>query len=198
MTISKTNLTELRKANQLRASEFGCTNNNLDNIGFTAIELAGEVGEAQDAIKKQIRSIKGLKGGTTELQAKEAISDELGDIIISADRLCECMGKELAFNQEYIPLPNLSQYREFEYALSKLTLRLGIYSGRFQDSCEVSLTVMSASQQPEEFLYFIHKNTTFVLAVAAEISELLQINLWQATVNKFNKTSEKYGFKTTL
>ena len=84
---------ELRGANETRGRQWQGRTNGLWNMEFAAIELGGETGEALDAIKKFKRYLEGWKGGYEyKEQALEAIGDEIGDVIICADRLANALG----------------------------------------------------------------------------------------------------------
>jgi len=50
-------------------------------LEFRAIELAGETGEAMEALKKHLRWQKGMAGGKDNLAA---VKQEIADVIISA------------------------------------------------------------------------------------------------------------------
>lgn len=66
-----------------------------ENLLFRSNEMAGEVGEACDAVKKLIRYRKRMVGGTNYLESLKAISDELADVIITADRVASILGIDL-------------------------------------------------------------------------------------------------------
>ncbi len=71
---------ELRLANQDRQEEWDPTN--AITIEYRGNELAGEVGEACNVIKKMARERLGLRGTRA---TKEQLAEELGDIIICCD-----------------------------------------------------------------------------------------------------------------
>jgi len=83
---------QLRLANEIRASEW--TKGSKTNLGveFAMIELAGEVGELANQIKKQLRHQAGIVGGDDNL---EAIRQELADVVICADLLARKLGVDL-------------------------------------------------------------------------------------------------------
>ncbi|NIC05217.1 nucleotide pyrophosphohydrolase [Halomonas sp. DX6] len=60
---------------------------------FKALEVCGEAGELAEAVKKMVRAERGIAGSTAKL---EAVADELGDVIISADLLAAHLGIDLA------------------------------------------------------------------------------------------------------
>lgn len=81
---------QLRAANDERAAIWDP--DGVLNVEFASIELAGEVGEALNKIKKYIRWHKNLPGGECDLCA---IMDELGDVVICADLLARALGQDL-------------------------------------------------------------------------------------------------------
>jgi NTP pyrophosphatase (non-canonical NTP hydrolase) len=72
-------LNRLREANIIRAAEWGGVKTDLS---FKGNELAGEVGEACNIIKKMERERIGMPGGKTDL---EGLKEELADVIICVD-----------------------------------------------------------------------------------------------------------------
>jgi len=86
---------DLRKANASRGVEWCGRPNSIEDLEFCAIELGGETGEALDAVKKYLRDLKGFIGGVGGKEGLQDIADELGDVVISADRLAETLGIDL-------------------------------------------------------------------------------------------------------
>lgn len=72
-------LKELSKANYVRAKEWG---GKPTSLSFKGNELAGEVGEACNILKKLERTRLGMKGGGGSI---EALAEELADVIICVD-----------------------------------------------------------------------------------------------------------------
>ena len=70
----------LREANKLRQKEWDPENK--ITLLFRSNELAGEVGEACNIVKKIERQIMGLKGSRVTIND---LADELADIVICAD-----------------------------------------------------------------------------------------------------------------
>lgn len=89
-------LNRLRKANNLRSIDWMGQKPGVDDLLFCAVELGGECGEAQDAIKKYSRFLQGVAGGVGPEQSKVDIAEELADTIISADRVASVMGIDLS------------------------------------------------------------------------------------------------------
>jgi len=72
---------DLRMANVTRDFEWGNTDGEID-LTFRGLELAGEVGEVCNQIKKFERHLRCLVGGDPNI---EHLEDELGDVVICAD-----------------------------------------------------------------------------------------------------------------
>ena len=80
-------LEKLRDANQRRHKEWA-HGEDVD-LSFRGVELAGEVGEVCNEIKKLERVRLNLVGGKTDL---EGIKEELADVMISADLIAMDLG----------------------------------------------------------------------------------------------------------
>jgi NTP pyrophosphatase (non-canonical NTP hydrolase) len=74
--------TTLREANQARHAEW--TKNEYISPSFRGNEMAGEVGEACNILKKLEREQRGFVGSRATM---EQLADELADVVICAD-LC--------------------------------------------------------------------------------------------------------------
>lgn len=83
-------LSALRAKNKQRQAEW--TGNEVADLSFRTIELAGETGELCEAIKKHLRATKGIHGTQSSI---EDIIDEVGDVLISLDLLCMELGIDL-------------------------------------------------------------------------------------------------------
>lgn len=83
-------LERLRVANTARAKEWSPGETNLS---FKGVELAGEVGEACNIIKKMERERLGMRGGSVDL---EGLTEELADVIICVDLIAMPLGIDLA------------------------------------------------------------------------------------------------------
>lgn len=64
-------------------------------LEFAVIELAGEAGEAADAVKKLLRYFKDMPGGVEPSSGIPAIADELADVVICADRVAQTLDIDL-------------------------------------------------------------------------------------------------------
>ncbi len=92
-------LTELAEANIAREQEMKTGSRpDVAEILFRSNELGGECGEAQNAIKKIVRVLTNssfVKGQPDMNALYENLQDELGDIVICADRLAAIMNVRL-------------------------------------------------------------------------------------------------------
>jgi len=85
-------LDDLRSANEQRDLEWN-TGTERVSITFRACELAGEVGELCNEIKKAERNRLGIAGGKVD---RDAIADEMGDVLITLDLLAMDLGIDLS------------------------------------------------------------------------------------------------------
>lgn len=83
-------LFELREANNKRQIEWKATD--LD-LSFKGNELAGEVGEVCNVIKKLERERMGIKGSRDTV---EHLAEELSDVVICVDLIAAKVGIDLA------------------------------------------------------------------------------------------------------
>ncbi len=84
-------LNTLRIANERRQREWDA--DNRITLEFRGNELAGEVGEACNVIKKLARERMGIRGSR---DTKEHLAEELADVIICVDLIAMQMGIDLA------------------------------------------------------------------------------------------------------
>lgn len=84
-------LDKLRKANQRRQNEWDPTDN--ITIEFRGNELAGEVGEACNIIKKLARERMGIRGSRATM---EMLAEELADVIICVDLIAMMVNIDVA------------------------------------------------------------------------------------------------------
>lgn len=85
-------LADLRIANIERDIEWNGTGPALDPA-FRGVELAGEVGEACNVIKKLERERRGLKGSKDTL---EHLAEELADVVICVDLVAMYYGIDMS------------------------------------------------------------------------------------------------------
>lgn len=67
----------------------------MEDLLFRSNELAGETGEACNAVKKLVRHRQNMPGGVPLQESKQHIADELADIIICADRVADSLEIDL-------------------------------------------------------------------------------------------------------
>lgn len=84
---------QLRVANEKREVEWTVNCTETPGVAFAAMELAGEVGELCNELKKVERKRLGLVGGK-EIDY-DAIADELGDVVVCVDLLAHTLGVDL-------------------------------------------------------------------------------------------------------
>lgn len=82
--------TELRSANRARQIEWD--QDNQITLAYRGNELAGEVGEACNVIKKLERERMGIRGSRA---TKEQLAEELADVVICADLIAMDAGIDL-------------------------------------------------------------------------------------------------------
>ena len=83
---------QLARATTARNPEWGDTNRTPE---FRACELAGEVGEVCNEVKKLARFRMGLVGGKTTCEGRDDLADELGDVVICCELLASQFGIDL-------------------------------------------------------------------------------------------------------
>ena len=84
------NFEQLRKANKQRHIEWA--NGEPLPLSFRGVELAGEVGEACNEIKKLAHNELGIRGGKDDLTG---LRDELADVLICVDLIAMDLGIDL-------------------------------------------------------------------------------------------------------
>lgn len=90
---AENSLAKLRIANRTRQKEWpGYTQ--AANPLFRAVEFGGEAGELLDAVKKLTREQEGIAGnkGQSIDALRQAVMEEVGDVLISLDMLCDILG----------------------------------------------------------------------------------------------------------
>ncbi|RLB68125.1 MAG: hypothetical protein DRH08_01830 [Deltaproteobacteria bacterium] len=86
----------LRIRNNNRAVEWTGVVPSMDQCQFFSIELAGEVGEALNIVKKYIREVNNWTGGLAATDATFQLADELADVVITADLLASTFNIDLS------------------------------------------------------------------------------------------------------
>lgn len=164
---------ELRKANIARDLEW-----NPDqkcDLNFWGVELAGEVGEACNIIKKLERERLGMRGSRATVQD---LADELADVIICVDLLALSVGMFADPKERLTWLKNKS--------LAKLGNEMAAASGM------INHIVVSGN----------NAMLTSMLCILIQRTDLIarsqKIDLELAVKTKFNATSEKYKLTTRM
>lgn len=85
-------LKQIRDANVRRSIEWMGEKPGEKDLMFCAVELGGEVGEALNVIKKLERGRLGVRGGIVD---REALCEELADVMICVDRVAAAMSIDL-------------------------------------------------------------------------------------------------------
>lgn len=83
---------KLQKANIRRGLEWTKDCDVKPGLSFAGLELAGEAGEACNAIKKRVRWELGMPGGVEDLQN---VKEELADVVICASLVANKLGIDL-------------------------------------------------------------------------------------------------------
>jgi NTP pyrophosphatase (non-canonical NTP hydrolase) len=89
--MEKMKFDELRAANRSRHQEWA--GGGELPLSFRGVELAGEVGEACNEIKKLERSRLGIRGGKNDIRP---LADELADVIVCVDLIAMDLGIDLS------------------------------------------------------------------------------------------------------
>lgn len=105
----------LRNANTARQKEWDV--DNQITASYRGNELAGEVGEACNVIKKLERERMGIRGSR---DTKEHLAEELADVVICVDLIAMSYGIDLdkavrdKFNATSIKMELQTRYKELE------------------------------------------------------------------------------------
>ncbi len=98
MTTDSDFLKQLRAANDLRGIEWNDGKVyylTAEELLFRSNELGGETGELQNKVKKMVRHMNNMVGGTDTEQSRQEIADEAGDVIICVDRVLSLLGLDI-------------------------------------------------------------------------------------------------------
>lgn len=91
-TENETFLQRLRRKNRERQLQWD-PENRIDNL-YRATEIAGELGEALNCVKKLERERLGIKGSRDTV---EHLGDEMADVLICLDLIAEKYGIDLEY-----------------------------------------------------------------------------------------------------
>lgn len=161
--------TTLREANIARQAEWDA--GNAITLTYRANELAGEMGEACNVIKKLERERLGIRGSRATLLQ---LAEELADVVICADLTAMTACEDMEMNTGF-PV-GLSRETAPLYLVHKV--------GRLCYLIESSLPVTGGCLAVER--------------AARAVANFYGIDLDAAVVAKFNATSEKVSLATRL
>ena len=172
---------DLRSANAVRHVEW--SNGTGDGALFYAVEFFGEVGEALNIVKKLERERMGMVGSRASLTD---LAEELADVVICIDLLL------MAYH-----LPPIAGTRLLP---SSDAMRAGIALGRQAGfAMEWVLEIGEYDVSHPAWAYEeLGDALTGALGFAQILADAYRIDLRQAVVAKFNKTSAKYGLQTMM
>ncbi len=168
------NMLALHKANIARQKEWENSDTKCD-LDFWAVELAGEVGEACNIIKKLERERMGMRGSRATLQD---LADELADVIICVDLIACHIGALANPSDKLVWLKNKS--------LAALGANMAAAAGMICHICDATNQTQLVSM-----LCILIQRTDL-------IARSQKIDLDAAIRTKFNATSEKYGLETRM
>jgi NTP pyrophosphatase (non-canonical NTP hydrolase) len=165
-------MSALRKANQTRQAEWDV--DSQITLAYRANELAGEMGEACNVIKKLERERLGIRGSRDTIAH---LAEELADVVICADLVAMGRRSEMQTNTGWPA--GLATGPEWGAHLAVCVGRL----------CDIIL------MEPKRFLTVPCMD---VERAARGAAVHYGIDLDAAVVAKFNATSEKVGLKTRM
>ncbi|MEX5600721.1 MazG-like family protein [Pseudophaeobacter sp. C1-32P7] len=179
-------LQKLRAANVARQAEWG--GNEQADLEFRALEVADETGELCGAVKKLVRAQRGITGSTLSVGD---VADEMGDVLISIDLLASQL--DLA-----LPWPGMTGSGGTASEIN-MALRLDAVVGDLSDAVIAHIADLeTTSSTGQQDLGDIWESMRRAIFWVAQLAARLSIDLGQAVAAKFNKTSIKYGLRTTM
>lgn len=167
------NMQALHKADVARDKEWN-PDSTLD-LDFCGVELAGEVGEACNIIKKLERERLGLRGSRATLQD---LADGLADCVICVDLIACNLGRVLD--------PGKLPFMVIKSNLSRLGNEMAAASGMINHI----IASIEKSMLPPMLCILVHR--------IEAIAKIQKIDLELAVKTKFNATSEKYNLSTRM
>lgn len=176
-------LERLQEKNFVRQREWD-TNDAID-LAYRGNELAGEVGEACNVIKKLARERLGIKGSRATV---EQLAVELADVIICSSLIANAEGIDLA--KEY-GLYEPMKFNNCDVSLSQRGTRLAASTGHV---CDLIMAAPFKSFKRATLCLCLANLCTLVRVIA--VAE--DIDMDQAVAAKFNATSVKVGLKTRM
>lgn len=173
----------MRAANVVRHIEW--SNGDGDGTEFYAVELFGETGELLNVVKKLVREELGMVGSRATHQD---LAEELADVVICVDLLA------MAYN---MPVARAAFVGGLLDERSNLTvaIEIGRVAGEIMEwVLDIENDELKHQWPRDALMSSMEELNGFVGALA----DRYQIDLRSAVVNKFNKTSAKYGLSTMM
>lgn len=166
----------LRVANTHRQQEWD--RNNVVNAPWRYNELAGEVGELCNVLKKLQRERAGIDGSRTTV---EELQEEIADVVICCDLLLMHFDYfvEIVYRHD---LPNPNAPEDFNEAGARLAVQLGRIGHWLNNT-----SIRNVAQHVLD-----------MVAILDDIAFAYSIDLPKAVALKFNKTSDKVGLETHM
>lgn len=180
-------LLELRAANVARQVEWSGASQ--VGVNFRAVEMAGEIGEALNAIKKWYRATSAIAGNTAD-QVEEIVAnlkEELADVVITVDLL------GMTTNATITPVPMQTTAAETGNILDR-GLGIFLYAA---DLAEYASNERNAASY--DFAAMFSMKASRVFHSVGQVAQVIGLeDIEQAVRDKFNKTSIKVGLETRL
>jgi len=174
---------QLQEKNAVRQREWD-TNDDID-LAYRGNELAGEVGEACNVMKKLARERLGIRGSRATV---EQLAEELADVVICSSLIANSEGIDLA--EEYA-LYGPVKFNNRDVSLPVRGNMLTVSTARV---CDLVLKAPFKSFNPAKLAITLSNLCGYVGVIAAAEN----IDLDQAVAAKFNNTSVKVGLKTRM
>lgn len=178
----KMGLAMLREANVKRQAEWD-PGSQID-LAYRGNELAGEVGEACNVLKKLHREMLGIVGSRAKMT--DAV-EEVSDVVICTDLIAMSIDIPIEEYQIDTVQPNVS--------LSVYGVRLCVAAGML---CRMIDSGMDVVTPGSVYRRTIGSTLTSVVFACRKISMAVGFDLYDAVRDKFNRTSEKYSLGTRI
>jgi NTP pyrophosphatase (non-canonical NTP hydrolase) len=182
---------DLRSANIARQAEWDAAGL-VNNTGHRMNELAGEIGEFCNVIKKFRRAELDIPGSRADL---EMYTDELGDVVICLDLLLMTLGERSAAPD----IPSLQAFNpEIAIGDSGVGLRIFQTAGLLFTAVELYEASRRISIGLSAFHRRILMHAETIMTTCYMAAMIAKVDLPRAVADKFNKTSRIRGFDTLL
>ncbi len=178
-----TTIERLQIANITRQKEWD-TDGAID-LFYRGNELAGEVGEACNILKKLDRERLGIRGSRS---TKDALAEELADVVICASLIANAVGIDLA--EEY-GLRSFPTFNNRDVSLShqgnSLAIRTGLVCAHLSGKLFLSFAIAKLAVDLSNLCKFV-----------SVIGSAEDIDMDLAVAAKFNATTRKVGLTTFM